>query len=150
MAIFGKKENKEVKKDAPAPEVKKEKPASAKASAGKKEEKVVEKKAKKPASDAGARMVKPPVQIIKAPRITEKAVYMTMNHAYVFEVAQDATKNDVIAAVKALYGVSPRKVNIVRKQARRYVARFRNRRGVKSGLKKAYVFLKKGEKIDLV
>jgi len=145
MALFGKKENKDekkdvVKKDAPAPVAKKEK----------KEEKVVEKKAKKPASDAGARMVKPPVHIIKAPRITEKAVYMTMNHAYVFEVAQDATKNDVIAAIKALYGVTPRKVNIVRKKARRYVARFRNRKGIKSGMKKAYVYLKKGEKIDLV
>jgi large subunit ribosomal protein L23 len=146
MAFFGKKQKKEegiiasaTNKDVVSP--KKEK---------KEEKPVVEKKAKKPSSDAGARMIKPPVQILKAPRITEKAVYMTMNHAYVFEVAQDATKRDIIAAVKALYGVTPRKVNIVRNQPRAFVARFRNRRGVKSGLKKAYVFLKKGEKIDLV
>lgn len=147
MALFGKKEKKEEgiiknveKKDVAVPAPKKEK----------KVEKVVDKKAKKPDSDAGARMIKPPVQILKAPRITEKAVYMTLNHAYVFEVAQDATKRDIIAAVKALYGTTPRKVNIVRNQPRAFVARFRNRRGVKSGLKKAYVFLKKGEKIDLV
>jgi large subunit ribosomal protein L23 len=74
---------------------------------------------------------------------------MTMQSGYVFEVAQDATKRDVLAAVKALYKVTPVKVNIVVKQPRAYVARFRNRRGMKSGMKKAYVFLKKGEKIDI-
>jgi large subunit ribosomal protein L23 len=145
MALFVKKDTKEdakasAKKDAVVAALKKEK----------KEDKAVEKKAKKPASDAGARMIKPPVRLLKAPRITEKAVYMTMNHAYVFEVADEATKNDIMTAIKALYSVTPRKVNIVRMQPRAFVARFRNRRGVHSGLKKAYVYLKKGEKIDLV
>ena len=94
-------------------------------------------------------MTKAPAQILLAPRITEKAAYMTVQNAYVFEVSPDATKRDIIAAVKALYGVTPRKVNIVRRQPRAYVARFRNRRGTKRGMKKAYIFLNKGDKIDL-
>ncbi len=98
---------------------------------------------------AGANLTKTPGRILKCPRITEKAVYMTLQHAYVFEVAADATKRDVATAVHALYNVQPVKVNMVVKQPRAYVARFRNRRGTKAGMKKAYVFLKKGEKIDI-
>lgn len=125
--------------------------ASAKAKGeGKKDESKRDVKAKKPAKDVGVNMTKAPASILKSPRITEKAAYMTMQHAYVFEIASDATKRDVVAAVKALYKVTPVKVNIVVKQPRAYVARFRNRRGTKRGMKKAYVFLKKGEKIDLM
>jgi large subunit ribosomal protein L23 len=153
MALFSKKEDtkktKEEQKDIGVPS-EKSAAVAPKAATDKKDEKVKEKKAKKPAKDAGANLMKPPVHILKAPRITEKAVYMTVNNVYVFEIAQDATKRDVIAAVQALYNVKPRKVNIVRKRPRSYVARFRNRKGKKRGLKKAYVFLKKGEKIDLV
>ncbi len=134
MAIFNKKEEKKETK----------KPVAKRKAAP-----VKEKKAIKPKSDAGANLTKAPGRIIKAPVITEKAVKMTMQNAYVFEVAMDATKNDVKTAVRALYKVDPVKVNMVRKNPRAYVARFRNRRGVKSGIKKAYVFLKKGEKIDL-
>ncbi len=145
MAIFNKKEEEKEKKATV-----KAKTASSKKSAKKKNAPVKEKKAKKPKSDAGANLTKAPGRIIKAPRITEKAMQMTMNNTYVFEVAMDATKRDVVAAVKALYGVTPKKVNIVRKAPRAYVARMRNRTGVKSGIKKAYVFLNKGEKIDIV
>jgi len=107
------------------------------------------KKVSKPKTDAGMNLTKVPGRIIKAPRITEKALKMTMKNTYVFEVTMDVTKRDVITAVHALYGVIPVKVNMVRKKPQAYVARSRNRRGTKSGLKKAYVFLKKGEKIDI-
>jgi large subunit ribosomal protein L23 len=97
----------------------------------------------------GANLTKTPGRILKNARITEKAAYMTMQSGYVFEVAPDATKNDIMKAIEALYGIKPRKVNIVNKKARHFVSRTRNRRGIKSGLKKAYVFLNKGEKIDI-
>jgi len=138
MAIFS-KDNKEAKKEAPKKDSKN----------AKKDTPVKDKKATKPKSDAGGNLTKPPVHILKSPRITEKAAYMTVNNTYVFEVAMDATKRDVVAAVKALYKVTPRKVNMVVKKPRKFVARFRNRRGTKAGMKKAYVFLKKGDKIDL-
>jgi len=141
MSLFSKKAKKESKADA-------EKQAEAPKQVAKK---VVKPKAKrKAASGDGAQLTKTPGRILKSPRITEKAAYMTVQGAYVFEVAQDATKRDVIAAVHALYKVTPRKVNMVRKKPRAYVARFRNRRGMKVGMKKAYVFLKKGDKIDIV
>jgi len=144
MAIFSKKEDKEKKaeaaKEAPKKETKK---------AAKKTDAPKEKKAKKPSKNIGANLTKAPGRIIKTPRITEKAAYMTMQNAYVFEVAMDATKRDVMTAIEALYKVSPRKVNIVRKSPRAYVARFRNRSGTKAGVKKAYVFLNKGDKIDI-
>jgi len=138
MAIFDKKEEKK-KTDKPATKKK----------VVKNDAVVKEKKASKPKSDAGANLTKAPGRVIVSPVITEKAVKMTMQNAYVFEVTMDATKNDVKTAVNALYNVTPLKVNIVRKNPRAYVARFRNRRGTKAGVKKAYVFLKKGEKIDL-
>ena len=141
MAIFGKKEEKKDAGVAPAASVKKDK--------SKKVATVKEKKAKKPASDAGANLTKSPARLIIAPRVTEKAVRMTVNNTYVFEVAMDATKRDIAAAIRALYGITPRKINIVRKNPRPYVARFRNRRGTKAGVKKALVFLNKDEKIDL-
>ena len=150
MAIFGKKEEKG-KDNAPAkkdekPVKKEEKKKSTKKKA---DAPVKEKKAKKPTSDAGARLTKAPGRIIISPLITEKAVQMTVNNVYVFEVAMDATKNDIKNAIRALYKVSPRKVNTVRRAPRKFVSRFRNRRGTKKGVKKAYVYLNKGEKIDL-
>jgi len=141
MALFSKKDTKAQPKDDKKPV------AVAKKEEVKSEEKP--KKAKKTLKSSAANLTKAPSRILKTPRITEKAVYMTMQHAYVFDVAQDATKRDVMTAVQALYDVTPRKVNIVNKEPRAYVARFRNRVGTLSGVKKAYVFLKKGDKIDL-
>lgn len=136
MAVFSNKEKKEQGKDNAVAKTEKATPAKAK-------------KAAKVSKDAGAKLTKTPVRILRSPHVTEKAAYMTLQRGYVFEVAQDATKRDVIAAVRALYGVTPVKVNMVVKQPRAYVARFRNRRGTKAGLKKAYVFLKQGDKIDM-
>jgi large subunit ribosomal protein L23 len=129
-------------------EEKKEKVVTEKAVVKKKAD-AKEKKAHKPSKNAGASLTKTPHMILKSPRITEKAAYMTMQHAYVFEVSKDATKRDVATVVEALYQVKPVKVNIVNKKPRAFVSRFRNRRGTKAGMKKAYVFLKKGDKIDL-
>lgn len=140
MALFNKKDTKVQSKD------KKRSVALSDATA---DTKNVGKKQKKVTKGSVQNSTKAPGYIIRTPRITEKAVYMTMQHAYVFEVATDATKRDVRVAIKALYNVTPRKVNIVYTAPRAYVARFRNRKGLISGLKKAYVFLNKGDKIDL-
>lgn len=122
--------------------------------ASKADKKVVQKEVKnkkthKPSADAGSNLTKAPGSILRVPRITEKALKMTLQHAYVFEVLQSATKRDVATAVYTLYQVTPVKVNMVIKKPRAYVARSRNRKGMKSGMKKAYVFLKEGEKIDI-
>lgn len=87
--------------------------------------------------------------VLKAPRITEKATDSIANsNAYVFDVSPRANKVLIAQAVKARYGVTPIKVNIVPVPSKKVFSR--GKRGVKSGGKKAYVYLKKGDKIELV
>ncbi|MCA9354664.1 MAG: 50S ribosomal protein L23 [Candidatus Kaiserbacteria bacterium] len=88
--------------------------------------------------------------VIVGPRITEKSVMMGDNNVYTFTVRRDATKFDVRDAVKALYNVTPMKVNIVNKKPAKRMVGSRNRAKHVKGVKKAYVYLKKGDTINLV
>ena len=90
---------------------------------------------------------KHPHEIIKRPRVSEKAAYASEKNQFVFVVAQDATKASVMKAIEALYKVKPVKVNIVRTLAKKVF--IRGKRGTKPAMKKAYVFLKKGDKIEI-
>lgn len=88
--------------------------------------------------------------VIVKPRITEKAVSKSEHNVYTFVVNRSANKYEVRDAVKALYNVTPVKVNIVNKKpAKRFVGS-RGRSKQVSGMKKAYVYLKKGDTINLV
>ena len=49
-------------------------------------------------------------------------------------------------AIKAFYKVTPEKINIVRNPSKTVFVR--GKKGVKSGVKKAYVYLKEGDKIE--
>ena len=88
--------------------------------------------------------------VIKGPRITEKSVQMGEANVYTFTVSRAATKFLVRDAVKALYGVTPVKVNIVNKQPALRLKGSQNRMVKAAGEKKAYVYLKKGDTINLV
>lgn len=81
------------------------------------------------------------------PHITERATALATQNAYVFIVEPKATKREVIAAVRVIYNVLPLKVNTVSIPPKRRVGR-RGIRGVKSGYKKAIVYLKTGETIS--
>jgi len=81
------------------------------------------------------------------PRITEKATVSSEKSVYVFEIAADATKTAVAKAVKDLYKVTPVKVSTVTVPAKQTVVR--GKRGTKAGYKKAYIYLKKGETIEI-
>jgi large subunit ribosomal protein L23 len=80
------------------------------------------------------------------PRITEKATFLSEKNVYAFEISDKATKKSVAEAVRAFYKVVPIKINIVRNPAKKVF--IRGKRGVKSGVKKAYIYLKKGDKIE--
>jgi len=84
--------------------------------------------------------------IILRPRITEKSSYLMESNVYAFEIEKDATKTQVIEAIKTFYDVTPVKVNIVKKPAKKVMVK--GKKGTKAGLKKAYVFLKEGDKIE--
>jgi len=85
-------------------------------------------------------------EIIIRPRITEKATFISEKNVHAFEVSSNATKKQVAEAVKAFYKVTPVKVNIVKNPAKEVF--IRGKKGVKSGVKKAYVYLKKGDKLE--
>jgi large subunit ribosomal protein L23 len=87
--------------------------------------------------------------ILKHPRITEKATMHQATSVYTFDVAERATKRDIIAAVRAIYKVTPRKVAIITVPSKARRSMRTGMRGVSKGGKKAYVFLKKGETITI-
>lgn len=88
--------------------------------------------------------------VLEKPRITEKAVGLGEKNVYTFVVRRDATKKDVLAAVKSLYNVTPVRVNIVNKSPRQFMSRSKGRRLTEKGMKKAYVYLKHGDSISLM
>lgn len=90
-----------------------------------------------------------PNNVLLRPRITEKAALgADKSNVYVFEVTKDSTKKSISASVHAVYGVTPQKVRVANIPAKRVFVR--GKRGVKSGGKKAYVYLKNGDKIELI
>ncbi len=87
--------------------------------------------------------------VIISLRVTEKGAYLAEAGAYAFNVAKNANKKSIAGAIKEIYKVSPRKVTLLAIPRKRVVTRGTNRMGTTAGGKKAYVFLKKGDKIDL-
>ncbi len=87
------------------------------------------------------------MDVIKRPRITERAALSAEKNQYIFEVSPNATKASIAKAVTELYKVIPVSVNVSRTPAKKVVVR--GRIGVQQGIKKAYVTLKKGDKIEL-
>lgn len=83
------------------------------------------------------------------PRVTEKAALQTeTKNVYVFEVAKNASKQEIAKAVKTSYKVTPVMVRTATIKAKKVFSR--GKWGVKSGGKKAYVYLKQGDKIEFV
>lgn len=89
--------------------------------------------------------------VLRRPLITEKSNYLNSElHQYVFEVAQDATKDMVKNAVETLFDVDVLRVNVINIPAKR-TRRMRSRRVMvrRSGYKKAIVTLAPGDTIGL-
>lgn len=86
--------------------------------------------------------------VLVRPRITEKAANMTSTNVYTFDIGAGATKQEVAEAVKAIYKVTPVKVNVVNTPAKRVQMRKKRGFGKTAATRKAYVFLKKGEEIQ--
>jgi|TARA_Y100000310_G_scaffold162451_1_gene162440 large subunit ribosomal protein L23 len=88
--------------------------------------------------------------VLRRPRITEKATAQAEKNVYVFEIDPRSDKKSVKEAVERVYNVTPVKVNIAKTPSRRFFSRMRRQRGMKSGLSKAYVYLKEGDRIEIV
>ena len=88
--------------------------------------------------------------ILLAPRITEKGAYLGQDGVYVFNVGEKANKREIGQAIHAIFNVWPRNVRIARIPRKQVVTRGTNRVGMTRGGKKAYVYLKKGDTIEVV
>lgn len=84
--------------------------------------------------------------ILLKPRITEKASFMAEANVHTFEVAPTTTKKQVAEAVKVFYKVTPVKVNMVKNPTKKVF--IKGKKGSRAGVKKAYVYLKKGDKLE--
>jgi large subunit ribosomal protein L23 len=84
---------------------------------------------------------------ILAPVITEKATLLSEQNKVVFQVAGDASKDEIAAAVEALFKVNVTKVNTLNVKGK--TKRFRGIIGRRSDVKKAIVTLAEGQSIDI-
>lgn len=84
---------------------------------------------------------------IIAPVITEKSTLLSDNNQVVFKVPLDATKDDVKAAVEALFKVKVVAINTIVVKGK--TKRFKGVAGRRSDMKKAIVTLAKGQSIDV-
>lgn len=89
-------------------------------------------------------------KILLSPRITEKGAYLSEHGAYVFNVAKGVSKKEIANAVQTLYKVTPRKIAVLAVPRKQVQTRNTNRTGMTAKGRKAYVYLKKGETIELV
>lgn len=89
-------------------------------------------------------------RVLAHPRITEKATGGIEKGVYVFDVAVDANKKQIKEAVKAMYKVDPVKVHVTTIATKKVRNMRTGIKGTKSGGKKAYVYLKKGDTISIM
>lgn len=86
--------------------------------------------------------------VIIRPHVTEKSGLLSQGGIYTFQVAKSANADSIAKAVVALYKVTPVRVAMINLPSKRVFVR--GKRGVVSGIRKALVTLKKGDKIDFV
>ena len=85
--------------------------------------------------------------VIVSPVITEKSTLVSDNNQVVFNVARDASKPEIKAAIEALFEVKVKAVNTLVRKGK--VKRFRGIKGRQSDKKMAIVTLAEGQSIDV-
>lgn len=88
--------------------------------------------------------------VLKAPHFSEKALISSGQGVYVFQISADANKHEVAAAIEKFYDVVPTKVRIVNLPGKTVSLRTRRGVGTKARRHKAYVYLKKGDTLNIV
>jgi large subunit ribosomal protein L23 len=88
-------------------------------------------------------------QVLLAPRVTEKSARVgDASNQYVFQVAPDANKAEVRAAVESLFEVNVESVRIVNVKGK--TKSFKMRPGKRNDWKKAYVRVQEGQTLDFL
>jgi large subunit ribosomal protein L23 len=87
------------------------------------------------------------LQVLRAPVISEKATLVAdKNEQVVFEIAPDATKVEVKAAVELMFKVEVESVQVLNIKGK--AKRFGRFNGKRKDVRKAYVSLKPGQEIN--
>ena len=85
--------------------------------------------------------------IIRSPVVTEKSTMASEANQVIFDVAIDATKPQIKAAVESLFSVKVKAVNTLVRKGK--LKRFRGYIGRRNDVKKAVVTLADGQSIDI-
>lgn len=85
--------------------------------------------------------------VIRSPVITEKATLASEANQVMFNVARSATKTEIKAAVEQLFNVKVKAVNTLVRKGKKKA--FRGIVSQQSDVKKAFVTLEDGHKIDV-
>ena len=85
--------------------------------------------------------------VLRAPKVSEKTARLAESNQYVFEIAKDATKDDVKTAIEQLFNVKVAAVNVANIKGKSKSFRFRA--GRRSDKRKAYVRLAEGQTLDV-
>jgi len=143
MALFDfLKRKKEVEKAKEKKPVKKEE----KASVAK-----VEPAASQPESKSSPKAKRPApfsYEVVKQPRISEKATYLAERNQYIFEVFPNYNKKEIKKAVEGIYGVDVLSVNIIKIPAKK--RRLGRVEGFRKKYTKAVVKIRDGQKIEIL
>ena len=85
--------------------------------------------------------------VVLKPHITEKTTLLSEHNAVVFQVASDASKPEIKAAVEALFNVKVTGVNTIVSKGK--TKRWKGTPYKRSDVKKAIVTLAEGQSIDV-
>ncbi|MEM1080292.1 MAG: 50S ribosomal protein L23, partial [Pseudomonadota bacterium] len=86
-------------------------------------------------------------QVVRFPHVSEKTARLQAeSNQYVFEVARDASKDEIRQAIEGLFGVNVESVQVLNQKGKRKTFRFRA--GVQKNWKKAYVRVAAGQTIE--
>lgn len=80
--------------------------------------------------------------------MTEKGSFAMEQNVYTFDITADANKTEIKKAIFTLYKVKPVKVNVLPVPRKKIMSK--GKVGVKSGGRKAFVYLKKEDKIEFI
>ncbi|HSE35178.1 MAG TPA: 50S ribosomal protein L23 [Candidatus Paceibacterota bacterium] len=90
-------------------------------------------------------------EVLVRPYVTERSTDLSERGVYAFLVHNRATKPQIALAVRTLYKVTPEKIAVMRVHAKMMKNRKSNQSVVKRhAYKKALVYLKSGDKIEVV
>ncbi len=122
------------------------KPASAKASAS--VETSADRSAGKKEKDLKTQQSLLAGELLLKPHITEQSNLLAQKNIYTFRVRPSANKISIKKAIKEMYGFEPLKISVINMPEKK--RKVRGKTGIKSGFKKALVYLKEGEKIEFL